>query len=158
MGAFFDMTVSRQLLECTENTDGGITVAANGCNAPFQFSINNGSYQSAGTFSNLKAGNYTLRIKDATSLVRDTVITIGVETAVWTGAVSSDWENAANWSTNKVPGTTTHVIIGTSANECTLSVSDVTVMSIQVKQGAALKMINDRKIYVSGTCKGLPVQ
>ena len=158
MGAFFDMSVSKQDLECLENSNGSITVNAFGCNTPFTFSINNGNYQSGNTFSNLKAGTYTLRIKDGTNLVRDTAITIGVETAVWTGALNNDWHNAANWSINKVPGVATHVIIGASTNECVISNSDVSVASIQIRPGGLMRSVNDRKVNVTGTCVVLPVQ
>jgi hypothetical protein len=79
-----------------------------------------------------------------------------VETARWTGAVNSDWHTPENWSTGKVPTAKTHVIIPVTANECVVSISDISVASIQVQAGATLRVLNERKTVVTGKCAVLP--
>lgn len=59
------------------NLDGQIDITAvSGATAPFQYSINNGAFQSSPTFSGLAAGTYVVEISDASSCVRiaDTVV------------------------------------------------------------------------------------
>lgn len=46
-------------------TDGVIEVTATGGKAPYQFKINNGSFGSSATFSNLGAGSFSVIVKDA---------------------------------------------------------------------------------------------
>ena len=149
--------VQKQDLQCPESAAGIIKLTAYGCNSPYQYSVNNGaSYQSTGTFTNLSAGTYKIRIKDAVNYVWDTTVVIGIDQAVWTGALSTEWHNPANWSTNKVPSSTTHVIIPATQNECVVSETDITVASLQVRQGAVFRMINNRKSRVINRCSTLP--
>jgi hypothetical protein len=57
-------------LSCHNSTDGEITVTAAGGTGAKQYSINNGgAYQSGTVFSNLAAGTYNVRIKDANDCV-----------------------------------------------------------------------------------------
>ena len=52
--------------ECPNDANGSITVAANGGTPPYEFSIDNGSnFQSATSFENLGAGNYTILVRDS---------------------------------------------------------------------------------------------
>src|SRR5258708_19913522 len=53
-------------------------------------------------------------------------------TKTWTGALSTDWNTAGNWSPPGVPASTDDVLIGTTANSPTLSVSGTTVNSITI--------------------------
>jgi hypothetical protein len=46
-------------------TNGSITVTASGGASPYQYSLNNGTFQSSNLFSNLGVGNYTVVAKDA---------------------------------------------------------------------------------------------
>jgi hypothetical protein len=45
--------------------DGSLEVQGNGGEGPFQYSLNSGSFQSSGLFTNLTSGNYTVNVKDA---------------------------------------------------------------------------------------------
>ncbi|MEY3385474.1 MAG: hypothetical protein RIR53_285 [Bacteroidota bacterium] len=57
-------------LSCHNSTDGEITVTAAGGTGAKTYSINNGgTYQSGTVFSNLAAGTYNVRIKDANNCV-----------------------------------------------------------------------------------------
>src|SRR5260370_14615140 len=53
-------------------------------------------------------------------------------TKTWTGALSTDWNTAGNWSPPGVPASTDDVLIGTTANSPTLSVSGTTVNSMTI--------------------------
>ncbi len=50
---------------CNASNNGSISLSVSGGSAPYQYSINNGAYQSSNTFSNLIAGTYLLKAKDA---------------------------------------------------------------------------------------------
>jgi hypothetical protein len=150
--------IQKPFLDCVNSTDGYVTLNASGCNAPFSFSMDSGkTYQSGNTFRNLSAGTYTFRVKDARNDVKDTTIVVSVDKAVWTGAVNSDWFNAANWSTQRVPNAKTHVIIPFTTNRCQIT-ADAVAASIQVGQGVTLRILNNRKMTMNGTCTELPVQ
>ncbi|QLH45085.1 MAG: hypothetical protein HWD58_05440 [Bacteroidota bacterium] len=47
------------------DSSGSLTVYASGVNAPFTYSIANGSYTTNNTFSNLPASSYLLSVLDA---------------------------------------------------------------------------------------------
>ncbi len=49
---------------CYGDSDGSLTVQATGGTSPFQYSLNNGSFQSTGFFDNLEADIYTITIID----------------------------------------------------------------------------------------------
>lgn len=59
------------------NPTGTITVSAFGGTAPYQYSIDNGiNYTSANVFSNLVAGNYSIRVKDSQGAIATIIATI----------------------------------------------------------------------------------
>ena len=62
-------------------------------------------------------------------------------TATWTGFVSSDWEEACNWSTGIVPGDNTRVIIAPADNDCQIpATANVSANSIAIESGATLTL------------------
>jgi hypothetical protein len=55
---------------CTTINDGTITVTgATGGTGTYQYSLNNGTYQSGNTFTNLTGNNYTINVKDGNGCV-----------------------------------------------------------------------------------------
>jgi hypothetical protein len=50
-------------------SNGSITVSASSGKAPYQFALNDGSFGSVGSFSNIKDGSYTVKVKDAEGCV-----------------------------------------------------------------------------------------
>lgn len=77
--------------------------------------------------------------------------------ATWTGAISSDWHTAGNWSTSQVPNALTHVIINSGTpNNCTISSTNAIAASVQLRNGAALNMTNGMTITIAGSCAVLP--
>lgn len=88
----------------------------------------------------------------------DTAFAVSLlEVATWTGAVSSSWHTAANWSIGKVPADNTHVIIpGGTLNPCIISSNNISAASIQVRNGAIVQTINNRAVDIKGKCSTLP--
>ena len=154
----FTLIITNPPLACLEDNNGTFTATASNGLAPFEYSINNGeNWFASGTFSNLIAGAYILRIKDAADCTKDSTVIVGIEKAIWTGAVSSNWHTPANWSNNQVPTTKTHVIVAnTSVNECIISNNNAVAASIQAKTGVQVKLENNRTIVIAGNCTTLP--
>lgn len=64
-------------VSCFGGSDGTITLSASGGEAPYLFSIDNGTnYQVSGSFVNLAAGTYNLRIQDANNCETTDTITV----------------------------------------------------------------------------------
>lgn len=147
-----------QSLSCPNTSDGSITISGTGGVAPYTYSIDNGAnFQNDGSFTGLAAGTYQTVVKDANGCTKDSAIVIDVETATWTGATSNDWHTASNWSNNKVPGASTHVIIPAgTANPCVISTADADAASVQAKTGATVNVINNHILTIHGKCSVLP--
>lgn len=58
------------------NSNGAITVTATGGSGSIQYKLNDGNYQSSGSFSNLSAGAYTITAKDANNCTGATLVSI----------------------------------------------------------------------------------
>ena len=71
------ITPSFTPVSCFGGSDGTITLAASGGEAPYLFSIDNGTnYQVSGTFVNLSQGTYNLRIRDANNCEATGTVTV----------------------------------------------------------------------------------
>ncbi|MFA6610520.1 MAG: carbohydrate binding domain-containing protein, partial [Candidatus Omnitrophota bacterium] len=66
----------------------------------------------------------------------------------WTGAVSDDWEDPANWDLGYVPNSTDYALIEDVTNDLKLY-SDLTIYSIYINNGASLD-INGFDLTVTG--------
>lgn len=62
--------------DCYGNSNGKITVHASAGVAPYLYAMDSGPFQNDSTFSNLKAGNYILHIKDSSGCILDTTVTV----------------------------------------------------------------------------------
>ncbi len=102
-------------------------------------------------------GMYILQVVN-TAGCRDTAIAIvGQDVNTWTGIQSNNWHTAANWSRGKTPSEKTHVIIpAATPNPCVISVAEVQVSSLQVRTGAIIQVLNNKKITVLANCNVLP--
>jgi hypothetical protein len=84
--------------------------------------------------------------------------TVKQDIATWTGAVSNDWHNAANWNFGKVPTAVTHVIIPVGTpNPCVISTADAFAASVQVKAASNFNIVAPYTLLISGKCTNLPV-
>ncbi|KAA9327625.1 DUF4394 domain-containing protein [Hymenobacter busanensis] len=68
----------------------------------------------------------------------------------WTGAVSTDWGTAGNWSTNQVPTATDDVTIPNVANDPVVSNAQQ-ARSVTLGSGATLTTTNGGTLTVNGT-------
>ncbi|HNP54741.1 MAG TPA: SprB repeat-containing protein, partial [Ferruginibacter sp.] len=59
------------------SSNGLITATGSGGTAPYQFALNNGTFQSGGNFPGLAAGTYVVTIRDATGCVNSSSIAVG---------------------------------------------------------------------------------
>lgn len=112
---------------------------------------------STGNTSAAPPGNYRLVVTNSFNCTDTAYAFIVLETAIWTGSVSSNWHTAANWSTGKVPSSLTHVIVGTAIpNICTISAANAKVASVQVRNGATIRTTDDKLLEIVGKCGKLP--
>ncbi len=64
--AALDASVTSQTnVDCFGNNTASVTVTATGGTTSYKYKLDNGAYQNNGTFISLKAGNYTVYVKDA---------------------------------------------------------------------------------------------
>jgi hypothetical protein len=73
IGGFNIMPVSEKGISCRGISSGSIKVAGIGGTAPYQYKLNNGTYSSLDSFSNLASGNYWAYARDVNNL-RDSVL------------------------------------------------------------------------------------
>jgi gliding motility-associated-like protein len=59
------VSISNQNNPACGQNNGSITASASGGTAPYQFSLNGGTFQNSASFGGLSAGNYTVRTRDA---------------------------------------------------------------------------------------------
>jgi len=103
-------------------------------------------------------GTYQLIATTTGGCVDTANATLYQEIIKWTGTVSNDWHNAANWNIGKIPTEKSHVIIsGGTPNPCVISNADARAASLQAKTGTGnFSIINNRVLLLSGTCNSLP--
>jgi gliding motility-associated-like protein len=63
-------------ISCFGLSTGVIVAGAGGSTPPYQFQLNNGSFQNGGTFSGLSAGQYTVTAQDATGCENSITVTL----------------------------------------------------------------------------------
>jgi hypothetical protein len=75
----------------------------------------------------------------------------GFALSVWTGASTSDWHTAANWSGNTVPVSGADVLLPATGviNEPTISTADVTVGNLTVAANRTLTLANNRPLNLN---------
>ena len=105
------------------------------------------SAQHTATFGTTVAGTLSIRAV----FVSDTA-----ETATWTGeGDGADWLDAANWSTGKVPGPHTAVVVGAGASVTAAAGLVFPVSSLDVASGASLSILPEGS-FSSRTCSQNP--
>ncbi|MEQ1767699.1 MAG: hypothetical protein ABL859_09760, partial [Methylotenera sp.] len=103
-------------------------------------------------------GSYSLIATSSFGYKDTAVATVSQKLAVWTGAISNDWHNAANWNSNIVPDSTFHVIIPAGTpNPCIISAANASAASVQAKTSSNFSLINNRILLIAASCGALPV-
>jgi len=66
-------------VRCATDNNGSIMATGNNGYPPYQYQLNNGSFQESGSMNNLASGNYTLTVKDVNNCTfsRDIFISVG---------------------------------------------------------------------------------
>ncbi|NUY81875.1 hypothetical protein HUK80_13305 [Flavobacterium sp. MAH-1] len=78
------------------------------------------------------------------------VIAITVNSnSTWTGAVSSQWHNAANWSCGEVPQSYTDVLIPSTANQPIIT-ADAFAKTVTLQSGTLLTLLSGNDFTVTG--------
>ena len=119
---------------------------SNNANGPFNFVGPDGtaatffttSGVSLSQFNGLRYLRYKAFLATTDNTVTPTLSDVTVcytNPRVWTGAVSSDWNNAANWSSSGVPGSTDKAIIPAGATNNPANTTNNTVGSLQLDSG-----------------------
>lgn len=109
------------------------------------------------TPSSVGLGNYTVVGTNQSGCKDSAIAVVTQEVAKWTGMVSTDWHDAANWNTLKVPDESTHVIIpGGTPNPCVISNAFAKAASVQGKTAGSLSVINNQKLVITANCGSLP--
>jgi hypothetical protein len=81
---------------CAGKANGAITINAAGGTTPYLYAINNGTYQPSNTFSNLVAGIYVSKVKDASNVISQKTDTINVGVGITAGAMNGPTNVALN--------------------------------------------------------------
>jgi gliding motility-associated-like protein len=84
-----DLTLANSTnISCNGLSDGSAVTAVSGGQSPFTYTLNGGSSQSTGTYSNLAAGSYTIQITDASGCTDTQPVTITEPSAVTLAFIS----------------------------------------------------------------------
>jgi len=118
---------------------------------------NDWSQEGATEIGNVLISNLALRPSDNRLLVGTYgygmwVTTLGIECAVntWTGAISTQWENPANWSCGITPNENTQVIIPVTLYQPVIN-SNVTVKGITVYPYATVSVESGYNLTIKGS-------
>ena len=75
-------------VDCFGNSTGSVTVEGSDGTGPYDYSLDGGTYQGSGTFTNLSAGNYTVTVRDASLCLFNVPVTISEPSAL-SGSIAS---------------------------------------------------------------------
>ncbi|MRX69163.1 Por secretion system C-terminal sorting domain-containing protein [Flavobacterium resistens] len=145
-------------------TKGTITITAT---AGYTYSINGTDYYNQSVFSSLDPAFYTVTAKNASGCISTgTLLQVNSPASkTWTGATSTDWNTATNWSPSGIPTSSDCVIIPSGvtkspvisdtsidSNAYTLTVNDKA--SLVVEASNTLKVYGAVKVLSSATTSG----
>ena len=115
--AVLTATVTTDSAGCNGAADGEATIAANDGTAPYQYSIDGGTLQASGVFTNLTAGTYTLLAQDANGCSTTRIVQIRDRSAITANATVTSNYNGAQISCNGLTdGTATATASGGAGN------------------------------------------
>lgn len=106
------------------------------------------------TYSAAYAGTYTVQVNVAGCAVTTTAYTNVVSTTSsgqWTGNVSNDWANAANWCSGTLPTAATDVVITAGAARMPNISTSVNSRSLTINNGANLTLAVSGTLNIAGS-------
>jgi hypothetical protein len=94
-----------------------------------------------------------------TGAVNDATVTNLNVTSTWTGATSTDWNDATNWTPNSyVPGASNpavnDVVIPNVGNQPNIGTTDIGVFSLNISNGRTLTITSPRILTIGGSPGG----
>ncbi|MFN8304984.1 MAG: zinc-dependent metalloprotease family protein [Saprospiraceae bacterium] len=81
--------VTAQIPSCNGSSDGSLTVFVSGGEPPYEYSLNNGPWQSDNTFTDLPAGPLDIKVRDAAGTTLEQVVVMNQPTPVSVSLVVS---------------------------------------------------------------------
>ncbi len=81
--------VTAQIPSCNGSADGSITVTASGGEPPYEYSLNDGPWQSSNTFTDLSAGPLDIKVRDAAGTITEQLVILNQPTPVTISLVIS---------------------------------------------------------------------
>ncbi|MDB2415707.1 T9SS type A sorting domain-containing protein [bacterium] len=102
---------------CNGDSDGSLEVGAAGGQAPYEYRIDGGAWQSSGAFSSLSAGNYTLEVRDANDCIASLEVEIEI-TEVLTSETTVESCISYIWNGVDYTSSGTYVFLTQNANGC----------------------------------------
>jgi hypothetical protein len=84
------LNVSITSVACFGDHNGAITATASGGTSPYKFSLNGGGWKNSGNYTGLYAGDYQVRVKDATGCITTGQFTVFTPTEIAAEAVGTD--------------------------------------------------------------------
>lgn len=141
------------------------TITVSGGSGTYTFSVSAGSLPTGmslnantgvldGTPTAVNTFNFTITATDvSTDCVGSRAYSLTINGPTWTGAVSSDWHTAGNWSDNTVPASGADVTLPSSGvtNEVSISTNDVTVNNLTLNSGRTLNLSGNHTLTINGT-------
>ncbi|MBL0152788.1 MAG: hypothetical protein IPP93_04605 [Chitinophagaceae bacterium] len=103
---------------------------------------------SAGTYSAIITNNGC-----SLATINNTLVTVGTlppDTAEWIGAISTDWNNPANWLCGQLPQPASTVIVNGGRNFYPHVSSNITLKALQVNNGASVNVDTGVVITLTG--------
>ncbi|MBS4044149.1 MAG: tandem-95 repeat protein, partial [Chitinophagaceae bacterium] len=151
---------SQTNINCFGNSTGAVSVTAAGGVTPYQYKLDNGSYQSSSSFSGLSAGSYVVYVKDVNNCIQSVNVTITQPSAPLSSSISSQTNvncfgqstgsatvstsggtSPYTYSWNTSPVQTTATATGLAAGTYTVTVTDnkgcTTTANVTITQPSA---------------------
>lgn len=139
-------------LDVSASSDLGISLSSSNTNVA---TISNKTVTIVGigttTITATQAGN---AYYEAAEPVERTLTVLADVFNTWTGAVSTDWFNEANWQNNAVPDATTDVVIPDVTNQPNITSGTALCAAITIQSGATVTVASPGKLQIAGAPQG----
>lgn len=104
-----------------------------------------------GTFWYTQNGGSSWSNYNSADLKFDIVISSPAPSVInWDGTNSTDWNTAANWSDNAVPGSTDDVVIPNVANDPVIPTGNFEINDVEIESGATLQVASGGSLTLNG--------